>query len=239
MDYSKFGLGRNPSPKDERDYTLAAFMPKQLGDLSGIMEWNYSRPLLDQKDTPHCPGFGAANFGNNPPTEDDFTNADGDRFYYMCKEIDGEPGQENGSTVRSVGKMLQKIGRIQNYAFAHNTDEVTYWLLHNGPVMCGTSWMEDMFTPDTQNIIHPTGKVVGGHFYIINAVYNNMWYRIHNSWDDQWGVHGEALISVPDFSKLLLLLGEAMTAVELPVGTLPSPESQGCLMKILSLFGLK
>ena len=224
----RFGMGRNASPKDERDFALADYMPVDLGDLSGTMEWNYNRPLLDQGKSPHCPGFGAANFGNNPPVEDSFTNADGDRFYYLCKVIDGEPNQENGSNTRTVGKMLKQVGRINAYAFAANTDEMTYWLLHNGPVMIGSDWYTD-----------PTGKVAGGHFYIVNATYGNKIYRIHNSWDDQWGVHGEAYISVPDMAFLLNNQGEAMTAVELPFGVGPSPESNGCLAQILSLIGIK
>jgi hypothetical protein len=65
-------------------------------------------------------------------------------------------------------------------------------------------------------------------------------YRIHNSWDDQWGIHGEALISVPDMAFLLNSQGEAMTAVELPLGNVnPNPESNGCLAQILSWIGIK
>lgn len=235
----RFGMGRNVSPKDERDYALADYMPVDLGDLSGTMEWNYNRPLLDQGKSPHCPGFGAANFGNNPPVEDSFTNADGDRFYYLCKVIDGEPNQENGSSTRTVGKMLKQVGRINAYAFAANTDEMTYWLLHNGPVMCGTNWTRDMFSPDADNIIHPTGTVVGGHFYLVNGKYSNGLYRIHNSWDNEWGIHGEAYISVPDMAFLLNNQGEAMTAVELPFGVGPSPKSNGCSAQILSWLGIK
>ena len=233
----KHGLGRNPSTPDSRDYRLSAFMPRQLGDLSGTKEWNYAGTLLDQGDTPHCPGFGAANFGNNPPIEDNFTNADGDRFYYLCKDIDGEPRKENGSSTRTVGKMLKQVGRISAYAFAANTDEMTYWLLNNGPVMCGTDWRTDMFTPDANNVIHPTGDIVGGHFYLVNGKYSNGLYRIHNSWDNYWGINGEAFISIPDMAFLLRSWGECMTAVELPIGALPSPENKGCLAQILSKLG--
>jgi hypothetical protein len=230
------GLGRNISPLDIKDFKLSAYMPRKLGDLSGTMEWNYTGILLDQGNTPHCPGFGAANFGNNPPIVDNFTNADGDRLYYLCKIIDGEPGQENGSNARSVGKMLKQIGRIGGYAFAKNTDEMTYWLLHNGPVMCGTDWYNDMFTPDSNNTIHPTGDLAGGHFYIVNATYGNKIYKIHNSWDDQWGIHGEAFISVSDMAFLLNLQGEAMTAIELPID---APVSHGCLTNFWKKLDLK
>lgn len=230
MDFSQFGLGRNISSFDNRDYRLAAYMPKQLGDLSGTMEWDYIGALLDQADKPHCSGFGAANFGNNPPVSDSFTNADGDRFYYLCKEIDREPGKENGSSARTVGKMLKQIGRINSYAFAANTDEMTYWLLHNGPVMCGTLWFMDMFTPDKDNVIHLTGGCPGdqGHFWIANAKYKEGFYRIHNSWNGYWGINGEALISIADMAFLLRNQGECMTAVELPIGALPNPDNKGC-----------
>jgi hypothetical protein len=234
MNPKEFGLGRNESPIDRKDWKLADFMPPVLGDLNGETLWAFNAMPLDKLDTGHCVGFGGANFGINDPIQDAYTEHDGHDFYYQAKQIDGQPRLENGSTVRSIAKVLKNIGRIDAYAFAANVDEVTYWLLHNGPVIAGTMWAEGMFKPDENNIIHISGNIAGGHCYLLNGKTADGYYRIHNSWGDRWGFHGEALISISDFNMLFQLSGEAMTAVELPITV---PDKQGCLEQIMRLFG--
>lgn len=232
MTPKEFGLGRNPSIIDGRDYKLAAFMPSDLGDLSGSNLWPFNGALLDQGDQGHCTGFGGGNFEINDPVNTPCTNAEAHRLYYLCKDFDGEPGAENGSTVRSIAKVLRSLGRISNYAFAVSTDEISYWLLHNGPVIVGTEWYEGMFLPDADNVIHPTGQLAGGHCFLLNAVCANQTYQIHNSWGDRWGVHGEALISVTDFAALFEYGGEALAAVELPLS-----DNKGCLPALMEALG--
>jgi hypothetical protein len=230
VDISKFGLGRNKSPLDIRDYQLAAYIPRVI-DISGGREWAYQGLLLNQRDHPHCGGFGLANFCNNDPINDFFLDADGIKFYKLCKDIDGESGQENGTSIRSVAKVAKQIGRIANYAFAYSVDEIAWWILNKGPVILGTDWTNDMFVPDARNIIHPTGEVVGGHCYEVNAKTVDGLFRIHNSWGDNFGINGEAFISMDDLARLLRAGGEAVTAVELPLAEDPAPipiQENGC-----------
>jgi hypothetical protein len=230
------GLGRNVSPKDERDYKLSAFIPKYFGDLSGSKKWDFLAEPLNQGETPHCVGFGGADFGINLPIQDNYTNQDGHDFYYKCKIIDGEPNEETGSIVRSIAKVLQNEGRIKNYAFASSVDEVTYWLLNNGPMIVGTDWTDGMFKPDDKNIIHPSGQIAGGHCYLLNETTEDGMFHIQNSWG-AWGINGGAYISRLSFAMLLNGNGEAMTSVELPLG---NSEGDGCsalLAKIAKLFG--
>lgn len=214
---NKFGLGRIRSEIDTRDYKLKNYIPEKMGDLSGSKNWDFPSEPLNQNETNHCVGFGGANFGINIPIQDNYTNKDGHDFYYKCKIVDGEPGAEDGSTVRSIAKVLRMAGRIDHYAFASFVNEITYWLLNNGPVIVGTDWTEDMFTPDENNIIHPTGDVVGGHCYLLNEKTENNLYGIQNSWGDEWGIKGKAYISIDDFVKLSRNYGEAVTAVEMPL----------------------
>ena len=154
----------------------------------------------------------------------------------MAKEIDGEPGQENGTSVRTMAKVAQKIGRIKNYAFAFTTTEISWWLLNKGPVMVGTTWTYDMMNPDADNIVHITGGEAGGHFYFLNAKLIEDYYLIHNSWGARdWGINGEARISIPDFGILLRQGGEAIAAVEEPLTSTPV-ENKGCLEAIKAMF---
>lgn len=211
------GLGRIPSPVDERDWKLANFMfAVPEAEIRKSRIWRFIHKTLDQGETPHCCGFSCASFGVNYPVHTNYTNADGDRFYYVCKEIDGEPKEENGSTIRSVAKALKKEGRINAYAFAATPEEIRWWILYRGPVIVGTEWTYDMFDPDKKHHVVPTGSVAGGHAYLLNGYTPSGYFRIQNSWGDTWGLKGRAYIKFEDFSKLFANGGEAMTAVELP-----------------------
>jgi hypothetical protein len=213
----QYQLGRKPSPFDSRDYELVNYIPRLRIAPKKIKQWDFPGQPLDQGNTPHCVGFGSADWGINLPVQDSYTNADGDKIYYACKVIDGEPNQEDGSCVRSAAKVLQNMGRLNAYAFAATTKEITYWLQHNGPVLVGTEWTNDMFTPDVNNVIHATGASAGGHCYLLNGVPDCKHYHLQNSWSETWGINGGALISIKDFAKLLRSGGEAMAAVELPL----------------------
>jgi len=228
-----YGFGRRLSPIDIRDYKLAAYMPADLGDLSGGKFWPFDAEPLDQKDEPECVGFAMANYGINAPIQDHYTNADGRAFYRMCKEIDGD--DLPGSTVRTAARVLKNVlMRISKFAFANSVDEISYWLLHNGPLIVGTEWTQGMLAPDEYNIIHPTGITLGGHCYLLNEKTVSGHYRIQNSWDARWGQDGQAYISISDFADLFMDSGEAMTAVELPYPV--TAKSSGCVDAFLKLF---
>src|SRR5436190_17748269 len=209
-------LGRLPSPPDDRDFPLGAFLenedpldaalavlqashaakatkawavvatarikaasPNPSPDPSptpdpapdpepdpgptpgGAVSWPDVRATLDQGQKPHCVGFGWAQWGNTDPIEDEFANADGDALYAECKIIDGEPGQQNGSNVRSGAKAMKNRGRVGTYAFANSIEEATAWVLAHGPVVMGTDWTNDMFTPDANHFVRPSGGVAG------------------------------------------------------------------------------
>ena len=217
----RYPLGRYKSDWDGRDWNAENFIP--LGALKAeevITEkhWDYYGDSLDQGETPHCTGFGDATYLINEPTYTPSTDEDGHRFYYMNKEFDGEPGQENGSCVRSAAKTLQAVGRISNYAFAPNFELIKWWLLHRGPVCVGTIWYMGMFTPDEDNIIYPTGTVEGGHFYVLNGIDPEYVYG-QNSWGPGWGDNGAFRMRISDFISIFQLGGEASVAVELENST--------------------
>ena len=233
----KYGLGRIPSPFDERDYNLRRFIHKGalLEDMPEEVVWDFPSKSLDQGETPHCVGFTMADFGINLPVHTPYTNEDGHSFYYLCKIEDGEPRMENGSTMRSLAKALLNEGKIEAYAFAPDMATIKWWLLNKGSIMVGTAWTSDMFSPDENYIIRPTGSNEGGHAYLLNEWTKDGYIGIQNSWGDQWGDNGKAYISAEDFEKLFIYDGEAVTAVELS-DEQPEPqpeESQGWLLKLL------
>lgn len=237
----EYHFGRLPSPFDARDYRLANYIPRGAIGESVYTErkWDYPIEVLDQKNTPHCVGFSMANFGINLPTFTPYTNQDGHDFYYKCKILDGEPGKENGSYIRSAMKVLRNDGIIDSYAFAPTLAEVKWWLLNKGPIISGTLWLSNMLEPDSYGVIHATGESVGGHAIILNEWKLDAdveYIGIKNSWGPIWGNNGKAYISAEDYAKLLYYNGEAATAVELASsGTV---EGEGCLNWLFKLFGL-
>jgi len=121
----------------------------------------------------------------------------------------------DGTSVRAGAKILQRLGVISEYRWASTLDDVVQAVLHLGPVVVGTWWYSDMFTPDSNGVITATGTKSGGHAYVINGVnLNKKQFRIKNSWGRGWGKKGHAYISFSDFDKLLKDWGEACMAFE-------------------------
>lgn len=173
---------------------------------------------LDQGQTPHCVGFGWSQYGNTLPVDDGYADADGHALYYACKVIDGEPGQENGSSVHSGAKAMKNQGRIDGYAWASNLDEIKQWVLTKGPVTVGTLWTNDMFNPDASGFVHPTGGVAGGHCYVLLG-YDQITdvLTFQNSWGASWGDNGYFRMHASEWWDLYSRDndGEACVALEL------------------------
>jgi len=209
-------LGRFESPNDPRDWKLQNFADSGMEVESQIrtIHHPFRSKSLAQGNTGHCCGFADANYLINDPVNTPCTNEDGHRFYYLCKEFDGEPGNEEGSNIRSAAKVLRSLGRISNYAFANSFEMIKWWLLNRGPLVVGTYWHDGMFDPDETNTVYPTGMVNGGHAYIANGI-DETYIYFQNSWGEDWGDNGAFRMLIPDFIKIFAIGGEALAAVEL------------------------
>lgn len=198
---------------------IQAFAPAPAPTPAPVTDVLWPDPTqLDQGDTGHCVGFGWAQFGASDPFEDHYTDDDGHAIYYECKVIDGEPRQENGSDVRSGAKAMLNRNRLAAYAFAKSTDEITGWLRAHGPVVVGTDWHTDMFTPDPSGRVGIGGQIEGGHCYLIAGVdAAGQVYQCQNSWGTGWGMYGRFSITVDAFAQLLAAQGDACVAAELPL----------------------
>jgi len=217
----EYGLGRLPSPRDPRNYRMADAV-RELEKLCvprPVKQWA-SKKVLNQRLSVHCVGFSWTAWGIAEPVEDLWSNVMGHNVYYACKAVDGEPGAENGSTVRSGAKVLAARGRIGSYFFATSVDEALDYLARFGTVVFGTIWTQGMFKPSLlSKVIRPTGVVKGGHAWLAKGV-DAKYVTIRNSWGTEWGCGGDARLAIADLKAIFKAGGEACAATEraLPIG---------------------
>ena len=213
------GLGRLPSPRDDRDYLMAAALPYLTPTVRPVKRWHSDR-VLQQGQTNHCVGFAMAAWGIAAPVEDPWCDLTGHDIYKACTVLDGCPGFEGGSTLRTGAKVLLHRKRIGTYFFARSVDEALDYLARYGTVVFGTDWTEGMFKPSLfTHVISPAGKVVGGHAWLGIGV-DARFVTVRNSWGTDWGRGGEARILIADLKKLWARGAEALAATEriLPIG---------------------
>ncbi len=214
-----------------KNYITPAMRAKAMG--TPAREWDL--PFIpDQGNTGHCVGFGGLNFGNCDPIMDGWPNDRGHELYYKAKEYDGEPGQENGSSILSGVKAFMDFGKLKDnaYAWVSSLEDVKVWTLAQGSVYTGTDWTDGMFWPDSNGIIYPTGWVAGGHAYLIIGYERETdLFHFANSWGTGFGKNGTFYMYANDFEKLMRQQGEAVTMVEIASGPVPPPEpppAPGC-----------
>lgn len=178
--------------------------------------WEADHFQLDQGQTGHCVGFGWAAWGDSTPVVDDFDNQDGHDIYYEAKVIEGNPGGEDGAYTRDGAKAMQQRQRLTTYVFASTTAEILDWLRLRGPLVIGTDWTWDMFEPDANGFVKPTGGNAGGHCYLLYGIQDDD-LEFKNSWGDSWGLDGSFKMKIADFDTLMKSWGEAIASVELPL----------------------
>lgn len=189
---------------------IAGYTPPPTTDKT----WDVMDFQLDQGSTGHCVGFGWAGWSDAEPIENTYGNSDGHSIYYECKVIEGDPGNEDGAYVRDGAKAMLSRKRLSTYAFANTVDDVVSWLRVHGPLVIGTDWTDDMFDPDSNGFVKPTGQVAGGHCYLLYGIKGTS-LKFKNSWGDSWGIGGSFYMDVADFKVLMQSYGEAVASVEL------------------------
>ena len=173
----------------------------------------------DQGKTPQCVGFAWAHWlEDGPIPQSGVAPIISPKIIYEgAQRLDEWPGENyNGTSVRGGVKFLQQQGKISNYFWTTNIDTLIDTILMLGPVVVGTNWYTNMFYPNSLGIISATGRIAGGHAYVVNGVdTTKKLFKIKNSWGRRWGKMGSAYISFNDMSKLLREYGEVCIATEI------------------------
>jgi len=167
----------------------------------------------DQLATPHCVGFAWTHWLTNVPV---VNYLDPDGVYTLAQRFDEWKGSNyDGTSVRAGAKVLKMLGLIKRYEWCWDVNVLTNAVLERGPVVVGTNWYRGMEVPDRNGLISVTGKLLGGHAYLITGVnLHREAFRIKNSWGRKWGLDGRAYVSFDDMDKLIQAQGEVCLAVE-------------------------
>jgi hypothetical protein len=156
------GLGRRhaPDPRDKA-YRLTAPQPT-------VSRKSWLAPaVLDQGNTSECVGHASRALLNAGPIVNK-GGPDQHLIYREARKVDEWPGEAyDGTSVRGAMKYLNKSGFIGEYHWAFTLNDIVEHCLTRGPVQMGTTWFEEMFTPDRWGYIQPQGEPVGGHSWLV------------------------------------------------------------------------
>jgi hypothetical protein len=174
---------------------------------------------FDQGSEGACVGFALGHELAARPSEVTGLNYDFllKNIYWEAQKIDpwgggSYPGASpfyEGTSVLAGIKVVKNLNYIKEYRWAFNMDDVLYGIGHNGPAVFGIPWYYDMYFPDSNGFIKPTGQMVGGHCILGRAIDIKKGYvTLRNSWGKDWGKAGDCYISFSDLEYLLNQQGE-------------------------------
>lgn len=191
--------------------------------------WAHAGPVLNQGNIGACTGNAMAQLINTEAWGTArakikgagkwLAEADALKIYEAATVIDDVPGSyppdDTGSSGLAVAKVAKTEGYSSSYKHAFGLDHMLSALqLH--PVICGTTWTQNMFTPNSKGFLTPTGAVAGGHEYLcLGCNVDQEFFTFLNSWGASWGVNGRFYITFANYTKLLNDQGDV--TVPIPV----------------------
>lgn len=218
-----YQLGRHHEfDERSRQYPVRELLPPAAVAAASSIHRCYAH--LDQGQLGSCVGNGWTHArATTPHGTTGLTEKDALLLYERATVIDtiqgAYPPDDTGSSVLAGAKVCKSSGWFAGYRWAFTIADVVDTLLHLGPVVVGTDWTDDMFTPDPATaFVSPTGSVAGGHCYLLRGVTLGGKVNGHgpidyltcrNSWGTDWGHGGDFHITVDDMASLLKQDGEA------------------------------
>jgi hypothetical protein len=225
------GFGRRIA-KDDRDrrFLIRTALPL-LSPVERTLPWQRGA-TGDQGNTGTCVGHAGRAWYEMAPWRHRAAVGIGPfDLYRECVKIDewaendyeGDPaipisGLQQGTSVRALFKVFQRLGLVDGYAWAFDAQTVADFVRRRdgSPVVMGTYWYSGMSDPAKKTgLVKVSGSIQGGHAWCVR------WYdrrrglfRCTNSWGDGFGVRGEFFLEHEGMEILMRQDGEAACGVE-------------------------
>jgi len=189
-------------------------------------------PVLDQGRVNGCTGWSGADWLNSALAQANrrrwnlqhsqrfasayLGNDAGLELYKLATRADDfdwtYPPTDNGSSGLGVLKAMKRAGVIDRYDWTFAFEQMLA-SAQRQPVMLGTVWTDVMSDPDAKGVIHigtdaqlkQANDDGEGHEYsLIGANWPRRLGRIRNHWSEDWGLGGEAWISLDELETLIM-----------------------------------
>jgi hypothetical protein len=130
---------------------------------------------------------------------------------------------DTGSDGLSVAKALTEAGMISGYRHAFTLADALDALMSQ-PIITGTNWLTNMFTPTAEGLVTPGGDLAGGHEYVADG-YDDVrgWVWFTNSWGWGFGLAGRFAMEAEAWGNLLGQDGDVTIFVP-PTAPAPVPD---------------
>lgn len=142
-------------------------------------------------------------------------------FYSAATGLDNDqipgvyPPDDTGTSAVGIAKAMQAAGIIAKYQWTFGWDHFCA-AMETGPVMLGTNWYTQMFTPNVRGVCIIGGKMEGGHAYLARGIdYQKQLVRCRNHWTTDWGYHGEFYLRFDVLQQLLSEQGDVLVPVKM------------------------
>ena len=202
----KYKLGCVSVPKNINSLPRLSFGSTKFQAPKTVDLRDYCTQTENQGDKPYCAAYTAAGFAENIlwRKNDYVTQIDPVSIYKRAKQIDGDPYGE-GTSLTAVLQVLLEKGyfnskecRIQVIDNTPGFENSIKYAIHKfGCCLLACNITEEWYLCG-KNKTSVTGKSyntsLGGHA-ILCCGYNEEGVIIHNSWGEEWGQYGFALIT--------------------------------------------
>lgn len=136
---------------------------------------------------------------------------DAHKFYHYATIFDPFedewPPTDTGSSGLAAAKAAKQLGLGGEYRHVFGgADELVQLIMMNRSVNVGTWWYERMLSPNSRNVIEPTGPKVGGHQYLARGYDITQDHVIIRCW---WGSYRDVRIKREHLNELIMDDGDA------------------------------
>jgi hypothetical protein len=146
--------------------------------------WSAGPDVLDQGQEGACVGFACAGEAAASPVRvKRITDAYALGIYRLAQQkYDEWPGEAYSGTSVLAGCLAGRdLGLWSGFRWALSAEELAAAVAGLGPAVIGVEWREGSYDTDPKGVIHPSGRIVGGHALCVlgylNPAHHSEWMK--------------------------------------------------------------